>query len=154
MTAKTATVLIIGYGNPGRLDDGLGPALAEALEGERLDGVKTEANYQLNVEDAQQLSEYDVVIFADASLDADEPFSFYKIIPQRKLSFTTHSLEPETVLGLAHDLFHANTKGYVLGIRGYVFNEFGQNLSEKAKNNLKAAVGFLKETLREEQFEQ
>ena len=27
-----AKVLIIGYGNPGRLDDGLGPALADLME--------------------------------------------------------------------------------------------------------------------------
>ena len=33
--------LVIGYGNPGRLDDGLGPALAEAVEKLDLPGLIT-----------------------------------------------------------------------------------------------------------------
>ena len=45
-------VLLIGYGNPGRLDDGLGPALAAAVEKLAIPGVTVDADYQLNVEDA------------------------------------------------------------------------------------------------------
>ena len=36
-------MLIIGYGNPGRRDDGLGPALAEIMEAKRLRGVAVDA---------------------------------------------------------------------------------------------------------------
>ena len=145
MTSDRLTVLLIGYGNPGRLDDGLGPAMAEAIESLKLPGVTVEANYQLNVEDAEQLAGYDMVIFADASVNALEPFSFYRIKPKAEVSFTTHSIEPESVLGLAHDLFEAKTTGYILAIRGYAFNEFGQQLSARAKENLNAAVNFFKD---------
>jgi DNA-binding response OmpR family regulator len=44
-------VLVIGYGNPGRLDDGLGPALAETLQRLDLPGVTVDADYQLTAED-------------------------------------------------------------------------------------------------------
>ena len=45
-------ILVIGYGNPGRLDDGLGPAVASAMEEFNLPGVSVDSNYQLTVEDA------------------------------------------------------------------------------------------------------
>ncbi|VGO14536.1 hypothetical protein PDESU_03099 [Pontiella desulfatans] len=64
------STLVIGYGNPGRLDDGLGPAFAERIQGLGLSGVTVESNYQLNIEDAELVSRYDTVVFADASVDA------------------------------------------------------------------------------------
>jgi len=145
-------VLLIGFGNPGRLDDGLGPALADAIEKLNIDGVDVDSNYQLTVEDASEVSSHDVVIFADASVNCDEPFTFTAIKPQTKISFTTHSIEPESVLGLAHDLFSAKTKGYVLAIRGYDFNEFGERLSDQAQNNLLDAIKFLDQALRKKEF--
>jgi hypothetical protein len=52
------------------------------------------------------------------------------------------------VLGLARDLFAAQVT-YALGIRGFVFNGFGERLSGPARN-LRAAVAFLAEALRGE----
>lgn len=152
MTKGDAKVLLIGYGNPGRLDDGLGPALAAEVEELALPGVTVESNYQLNVEDAAQLAEHDVVIFADADVAGPEPFWFRRLEAKRALSYTSHSVEPDAVLGLAKDLFKAGTTGYVLGIRGYEFNEFGERLSDRAKANLEAAVAFIARTLRERDF--
>ena len=37
MIAAPRNVLLIGFGNPGRLDDGLGPALAAEIERVRSD---------------------------------------------------------------------------------------------------------------------
>ena len=42
-------VLLLCYGNPGRLDDGLGPAFGEVLERESLPGVTVDLDYQLTV---------------------------------------------------------------------------------------------------------
>lgn len=151
--SKIDKILLIGYGNPGRLDDGLGPELVEMLEKVNLPGVTVDANYQLTVEDASDIAENDVVIFADASLNGSEPFSFSEIQPRKALSFSSHSIEPEAVLDLAYDLFKAKTKGYTLGIRGYEFNEFGSKLSEKAKKNLDQAFEFIKKVLIEKDFE-
>ena len=146
-------VLLIGYGNPGRLDDGLGPALAAALEQKRLPGVTVDADYQLVVEDAAVAAKYDVVVFADAAVQGAEPFFFKQIEPQADLSFSSHSCEPGAIVAMARDLFHGRTRGYALGIRGYEFNEFGERLSPKAKENLEKAVTFLEGVVRNDLFE-
>lgn len=145
-------VLVIGYGNPGRLDDGLGPALAGRIEGLGIPGVTVDADYQLLVEDAAQVAEHDIVVFADADTSCAPPFYFKQLTPVPALSFSSHSVRPEALLALAHDLFGAKTRGYVLGIRGQEFNEFGERLSDDATAHLEAAVAFLERALREQDF--
>jgi len=136
-------IFLIGYGNPGRLDDGLGPALAAEVAKKKIKNLTVEVDYQLNVEDAQDIAEHDIVIFADASCRGGEPFFFEKIQPKAEISFTSHSVEPQAVLAMAHDLFNAKAEGYVFGIRGYDFNDFGEKLSIQAKANLKDAIPFI-----------
>ncbi len=145
-------MLVVGYGNPGRLDDGLGPALAEAIEALQIPGVTVDSNYQLNVEDAAGLAGYDVVIFADAAVRGPEPFLFSVLHPSDEASFSTHSLEPEAVLGLAVSLFGARTSAYTLALRGYAFNAFGEELSAGARRNLEAAVRWMEPVLRGRTF--
>ena len=142
--------LLIGYGNPGRLDDGLGPALAEAIESLDLPGVTVDSDYQLTVEDAAVVAEHDIVIFADASVDGDEPFFFKPIQPKATLSFSSHSVEPDALMALAINLFQAKTKGYALGIRGYEFDEFKESLTPQAKENLQKAIQFIMPVLKNE----
>jgi len=152
MAEGVGKVLLIGYGNPGRLDDGLGPVLAEAIEKLNIPDITVDAAYQLSVEDASAVAEHEVVIFADADVSGPEPFGFKQIEPKQALSFSSHSVEPEVLLDLAHRLFKASTKGYVLGIRGYCFNEFSEVLSDKAKANLTAAIAFTESLLRDRCF--
>ncbi len=148
MNAERRRILLIGYGNPGRLDDGLGPALAAAVEKLNIPGLTVESDYQLTLEHAHAVAAHDAVIFADADTEGPEPCSFRGIQPGEGRSFSSHAVEPGDVLALAARLFGARTKGYVLGIRGYEFNEFGERLSDKARANLAAAASFVEETLR------
>lgn len=152
MTESSVRVLIIGYGNPGRLDDGLGPALAEAFSEKALPGVTVDANYLLTVEDASDISEHDVVVFADAAVKGAEPFFFQEVEPKTLLSFSTHHMEPEAVLGMAYDMFGAKTRGYALGIRGYEFDEFGHRFSKGAQRNLAEAIHFLEDRIQRRDF--
>jgi hydrogenase maturation protease len=134
-------VLVIGYGNPGRLDDGLGPAFAERVVALAIPGVTADADYQLNVEDAADLGHYDAVLFADASVDADAPFALRPLAPAHSgLGFSSHSVSPAALLGLAQSLFGATPRAYLLVIRGYAFDGFGEGLSPQATANLDAAV--------------
>jgi hydrogenase maturation protease len=146
-------VLVIGYGNPGRLDDGLGPALARTIEERQLPGVSVDADYQLLVEDAADVAKHDVAVFADASTSGREPFSFFAIEPKPPMSFSSHSVEPSAVMALARDMFQAPTRAYALAIRGYEFNEFGERLSERASANLQEAARFLEDVIRRGAFE-
>ncbi len=147
MADATTSVLVFGYGNPGRLDDGLGPAAIEALEAVGFDGVEFDADYQLLVEDAADLARHDHVLFVDADTNGPEPFYLRALEPDRVMGFSSHSVKPGALLALAQELFRARTKAYVVGIRGYDFNEFGEGLSSGARQNLAAAVAHLSRAL-------
>jgi len=148
---RPASILLIGYGNPGRHDDGLGPALAKRLEQAALAGVDIDIDYQLNIEHAYDLAAYDMVIFADATkssgTDDQPPFFFHPLDPGNPISFSTHSVSPQAVMRLACDLFKAKTQAYVLGITGYEFEEVGEGLSQKALDNLDQAETFITDRL-------
>ena len=148
MKNKPQNILIIGYGNPGRLDDGLGPAFASAIEELSIPGITVDSDYQLTVEDAAIVAEYACVIMADASVNGPEPFFIKRITPMKTTAFTTHHVEPEAVMSMAEELFNAHTQGYALGIRGYAFNEFGEGLSDKAQANLQIAINAIEPVLR------
>jgi len=149
-----ATVLLLGFGNPGRRDDGLGPALAEAVAALGLDGVDVDANYQLQVEDAADVAEHDVVLFADADVACEPPFRLRRVEPAEGARFTTHSVPPEAVMAIARREYGAATRGYLLGIRGYDFDGFGERLSGRAAAHLEAAVAFVAELLGTGRFEE
>jgi hydrogenase maturation protease len=146
------SVLLIGYGNPGRRDDGLGPALAAAVEALGIPGVAVESDYQLTVEDAAAVATHRYVVFADAAMRGPEPFAFTALRPEGEMGFSSHSLEPGAVLALARDLFRAETRGFLLGIRGHRFHAFGEGLSDRARENLAAALRFIVPVLREPRF--
>lgn len=141
-------VLVYGYGNPGRLDDGLGPALARELSA-RLPGdeLTIESGYQLQVEDAALVAEHGVVVFADADVACAEPFELRRLEPRPGAEFSTHSVAPAALLALAREHFDCRTVGFVLGIRGYEFDEFGEELSPGARRNLAAAADYVARAL-------
>jgi hydrogenase maturation protease len=147
-----ARTLLLGYGNPGRADDGLGPALADTVEKLGIPDVTVDAAYQLSVEDAEAISRHDVVVFADADSGGPEPFSFQAVRAKAAVSFSTHRVEPAALLALAEELFGAHAEGYVLGIRGYEFQEFSEQLTPRAAKNLAAAAEFIAPVLRERSF--
>jgi len=154
MNDTRTKVLVIGYGNPGRIDDGLGPAFVKALEQLNLPGISTISDYQLNVEHAAELAGCDVVIFADADTAAEAPFRFDRIHPETDTtSFTTHHVSPQAVLGMALEMFDAMPKAYVLGIRGYEFDDFEEKLSDKAADNLQAALAFFADSVKDGAFQ-
>jgi hydrogenase maturation protease len=145
---KEKKILVYGYGNPGRRDDGLGPALVERLEVVHLPGVTTDSNYQLQVEDAAAVSQCDAVIFVDAANAGSVPFSFTGLEPSEETAFTTHSVSPASVLALCRDLYGAHPAAYLLAIRGYEW-DMGEGLTHAAKKNLEEALRFIKRTITE-----
>ena len=136
-------ILIYGFGNPGRQDDGLGPALVEKLESDNNFKADTDSNYQLNIEDAYEISRYKAVIFVDASVSCEESFSFYEIEPASEITFTTHEMSPQSIMALCEDLYPNKVKAFLLEIKGEEW-EFKEGLSSIAENNLEKAINFLK----------
>ncbi|MCB1753020.1 MAG: hydrogenase maturation protease [Gammaproteobacteria bacterium] len=149
MDGSSAT-LVLGYGNPARGDDGLGPALIERLATLALEDLETRVDYQLCVEDALDIGDFDQVIFVDASIDVAPPYLHYPL-PATVIPATldTHGISPEALIHLARTLFGAETKASILAIRGYDFEPFSESLSAEAARNLDAAFNYLAEKLRE-----
>jgi len=134
-------LLIIGYGNPGRRDDGLGPAFASALDAMEFPDVAVEAAYQLAIEDAALLADCTDALFVDACTSSRAPYEFREIRPARNISFSSHSVDPESVLAICEEHFRPAPNAWVLGIRGYDFS-LGEELTRGAKENLGLALGF------------
>lgn len=144
-----AKILIYGYGNPGRQDDGLGPQCAliidEWIQKEMISNIFTDSNYQLNIEDAAEIANYDIVIFADASVVDIQDYKLEEVLADdASIEFTMHAVSPAYVLDLCRKIYGKEPKTYVLHIKGYEF-DFIEELTEKSRNNLEKACEFIKE---------
>jgi hydrogenase maturation protease len=134
--------LLIGFGNPGRGDDGLGPAFARRMAERQLPELRVEIDYQLTVEHALMISAARTVVFADAALDAETPYYFKPVDETPDGSLDSHTVSPEAALALSRLLFGVAPSGFVLGLRGETFGEMAEGLSLTALSSLDAAEAF------------
>ena len=143
--------MVYGFGNPGRKDDGLGIHLTEHLEKwadeTGLSQIDFDTNYQLNIEDAYDLKHYDLVLFADASVEDVSDFIITEVTPSKRVDFTTHSVSPAFLLHLAEEMFSYFPKAYLLHIKGYEW-QLEEGLSSQAKVNLHKSLLFTKNLLK------
>ena len=138
-----AGILIVGYGNPGRQDDGLGPQIVAELERLRLPGLALDADYQLSIEHADDLRQVRKAIFVDAAVRGPEPFQVRSLEPSRGIEFTSHTLGPEAVLAICADTYRYTPEALLVAVRGYSF-EFAEGLTEKARYNKGRAFEYIK----------
>ena len=156
MPEQQKKILLYAYGNPGRQDDGLGNRFIEEMElwirEKGIDYIETDSNFQLNIEDAYNISGKDLVIFIDASVEDIQDFHFAEVEPSEGRSeFTMHSASPAFILALCKKIYLAHPRTYLLQIRGYEW-EFSEGISPAATDNLAKAVGFLCEKLQDNEF--
>jgi hydrogenase maturation protease len=138
-------ILLIGIGNNCRGDDGLGWKFVELVESMGLDFIDHEYRYQLQVEDAALISEYDVVYFVDASYEKmDKGFELRPCIACDEEQVSSHAQSPGAILKLANDLYKKFPEAYVLAIGGESW-ELETSLSEAAERNLVDATSFFAE---------
>ncbi len=144
MGAQTAgRLLVLGYGNPGRRDDGLGPAIAEELARMGIPGVSAESDYQLSLEAAAGLAEAEKAVFVDAALEGPEPFQVRCLSPSVNISFSTHAFGPESLLAVCEQAYQRAPEALLVGVRGYEF-DIAEGLSLGAQANSRAALEFIK----------
>lgn len=140
--------MVYGFGNLGRCDDGLGVRCAEAVEREVIDrGLKhvaIETSYQLNIEDAARISEFDVVFFIDASIEADiMDFGVTQVEPNlQKIEFSMHAITPAYVLNLCQSMFNKQPDVFLVHIKGFVW-DFEERISDRARQNLNKATAHI-----------
>lgn len=132
--------LVIGIGNIGRADDGLGWAFANRLIED--DHFEVVYRYQLQVEDAELISRYNQVWIVDASHQYRScGFECKKLMPGGRFLYTTHSLHPGAVLNLCHQVYHKTPEVHLLAISGEDF-ELGHRMSIAAKEHLEKAYTY------------
>ena len=137
---KLDKTLIIGIGNNTRQDDGLGWCFLDVLEKEGFNLENLVYKYQLLVEDADLISEYETIFFVDANKTTlKEGFSIEQIYPSEKVNFSTHSIPPNQILNLCETIYLKKPKAYVIKIQGYNW-DFEIGLTKKAQLNLKNTI--------------
>jgi hydrogenase maturation protease len=139
-------VLVLGYGNPGRQDDGLGPAAVAEIERFGWPNLTAFDNYQLNIEDAMDVAAHDVVWFIDAAKTGRSPYAIHDVSSAKAIEFTSHIVRPETILAIARQCYGGSPPAFLLAIRGYEF-EFVEALTPGAADNLRAALAMLAERI-------
>lgn len=143
---KSDKTIVLGIGNNGRQDDGLGWMFLDFLD-EQNSGIDIEYRYQLQIEDADLISNYDRVIFVDATKeDTDEGFYLKPCLPSEEYSFSTHALNPETILYLSKKLYNHNPDASIFAIQGYDW-ELKIGLSNKGYSNLEKAKKYFEDTV-------
>ena len=138
---KETKIILIGIGNCGRRDDGLGWAFLDRFKSM---SPKIEAEliycYQLNIEDAELISTADIVVFIDAYQRELENGSSFEICqPENNFEFTSHALSPGVIVSLCNSLYSSYPKSYVLKIQGEEW-ELKEGLSHFASKNLESAI--------------
>lgn len=135
-------MLVLGYGNPGRGDDGLGPRIAEEVEALGLSGVWADADYQLQIEDSVALSEADIAVFVDAARDGDDGFRVCRLEPRPRTRFSSHMLDPEALLAITRQSFGSAPRAWLVAVRGYGF-DLTESFTEGARRNYRAALSYV-----------
>jgi hydrogenase maturation protease len=147
-----APVLVLGWGNPSRGDDALGPMFIDRLEA----FVQTAAppghvecltDFQLQIEHALDLVGRDRVLLVDAGVDLDTPYQISTPCAARGASFTTHALAPEALLQVYREVQHGEPPPCtLLAIRAAHF-ELGEAPGAQALLDLEQALAWAKDWL-------
>ncbi len=146
-------LVVFGWGNDARGDDGLGPLMLARVARAAWPDVTTVEDFQLQIEHALDLDGAEAALFVDAGKDTPAPFSFIEIGPERGDSHTTHALAPEVVLDVyARSLRRPPPPAFTLCMRGERF-ELGEGLSAKAAERLEAAWAFVQGLMGERSVE-
>lgn len=143
-------ILLYGYGNPGRQDDGLGNAFIDRIqkwiETEKLEGFELDSNYQLNIEDAEAIADKDLAVFIDASVEAIDDFCISKVTESSKITYTSHAASPGYIVDLCKQIYQTAPPTYLLHIKGSEW-AFKEGLTEKGIANLEKAIDYMKPLL-------
>jgi hydrogenase maturation protease len=138
-----AGVLVVGYGNPLRGDDGVGCSAAGLLAADpRLEGATILARHQLTPELATDIAGASLVVLVDASVDGGAPGSVAVrfIQPRRDSALSwSHHLDPAALAGLAGALYDRVPPMVLISVTGAAFAD-GDRLSPALQRALPEVV--------------
>lgn len=135
-------VLIVGYGNTLRGDDGIGPHVVESLAPAQLPpGTRCLCLPQLDISLVAQLPQADVAIFVDARHDDDAALIRVDWIGPPELPDNTHSSHSvglPFLIGLTEQCYGRSPCCYLIQPKGVEFS-ICETLSEAAYDAAKLA---------------
>ncbi len=137
-------LLVIGYGNSLRNDDGVGPRVVEAVAALALPDVETLACDLLTPELADPISRVETVVFVDAAVDAPREVQLRPLAAASSSQLMAHAANPRTMLALARDVFGHEPRAWWLTIP-IQDTGIGEQLSKLAQDGLAVAVAKVKE---------
>jgi hydrogenase maturation protease len=148
-TETDVRILVIGYGNPLRGDDGVGWIAAQRLA-DRVDPdrVGTMAVHQLMPELAETISRVDRVIFIDAAANQPAGYLSCRVVePGESNRLMAHHLSPEGLLALSRRLFARCPQAHLLTVGGADFGH-REDLSPAVERACEKLVAHLQEILK------
>jgi hydrogenase maturation protease len=147
-------LLLIGYGNPDREDDGvawhilhaitlkLGLPAPESYEDEFPETAQIDLDFhlQLTPEMAEDISTYEYVCFIDAHTGSiPEPVRLIDVESEFQHSPFTHHLTPQSLLSMCETIYHKKPDAALVSVLGYRFL-FTRQLSEETTRLVPQAV--------------
>lgn len=147
-------VLVLGYGNPSRQDDGAGHVLARLVTHtvrKYGDEVILWRGHQLVPEAVLETEGVDVAIFCDASLVIHEDgYALERIDPFSSGGdgLNMHTFGPGSVLALAEKIMGKVPEGWLLSVSGASF-DFRDRLTPRCKERVRLAQKGFREFWRE-----
>ena len=135
--ARPPRILVIGFGNPIRGDDALGPIAAERLEGRiSHDQVQIITRHVLTTELVAEVSEATLVIYIDAATEG--PIGEVLCRPLVGTSEASmnmaHFFDPRELLAWSRELYGQQPEAYLVSIRGVSFNFAKYQLSSTVED--------------------
>ena len=145
-------VLIIGYGNILRGDDGVGVTAAENLRETVQDNshVTILTCQQLTPELANEMSKFDRVIMIDAARgDRPGEITVKRVEAEGTLTTFTHELQPSTLLACSRELYGSSPETYLVTVTGATF-DFSDKLSDTTSKIMKDLIIRVRDLIRQE----
>lgn len=154
-------LLIIGYGNPDREDDGvawhilcaliikLGLPAPDSYEDEFPQAKQIDFSFylQLTPEMAEEISAYEYICFVDAHTGSiPKEVRLIGVESDFQRSPFTHHLTPQSLISICKTLYGHVPEAALLSVRGYQFL-FSRQLSDKTKALVPQAVELIWEWL-------
>jgi hydrogenase maturation protease len=144
---QSFSILIIGYVNNLRSDDGVGRYLAEMIDQQQLLLVKTLSVHQLTPELVLEITEALAVIFIDATASLTDEITLQSLEPTQDKTRLGHTSNPEQLLSFCKNLYHKCPSAWLLTIPTHNF-EFGETFSDLTQAAIAPALTILTQLIK------
>jgi hydrogenase maturation protease len=136
-------VLVIGYGNELRRDDGVGPRVARAVAEWNLPGVAALDRHQLTPELAEAMAAADEVFFVDASAGDEAGVCVRPLCPNSQRLAPGHTSNPDELLALTQALYGRRPRAWLITVPAPDLG-LGEELSAAAACGVGEALRYLR----------